>query len=93
MNASKYMLTSILSLCVYFDLYDSKLVSSAFTLDIPAEIKEAVGRLTNHSKGVLTTLNQLESKLVQAKLVHLQINKLKTSRHYMSLEDIKGPIL
>ena len=58
-------------------------------LEIPLELQSAVGRLMDHSKAILTSLNELEKKVTEGKKILMDINKLKSRKDFLSREQIE----
>ena len=59
-------------------------------LAVPLDFQLSVGKLTDFSKAVSASLDELETKVAEAKKILLDINKLKRRRDFLSREQIEA---
>ena len=58
-------------------------------LEIPPELQLSIGKLANFSNAVLTSLDELETKVTEAKKILMNINKLSNQKDFLSREQIE----
>ena len=56
---------------------------------MPSELQQSLGKLTNFSNAVSTSLDELKTKVAEAKKILKDINKLKSQKDFCSREQVE----